>query len=128
MRRERVCNETSIPDVPPNDDGSYTRDALDTSDNFDVAIAEIVKDDDLMAGIDQFDTCMGADIAGSARNHDLHAHHRFCDGDHPRSFCGKSWLNASASRFVMILEASQAARVWILPAECSISSVSQQKR
>lgn len=77
MCRERVGNVIAIPDISPNDSRARTRDAFDTSDDLNVAIAKIVKNDDLVAGADQFDTCMGPDVAGSARDHDLHLQHRF---------------------------------------------------
>jgi hypothetical protein len=82
VRRKRLGDEIAIPDVPSNDDGSCARDALDTSDHFDIAIAEIVKNDDLVAGIDQFDTCMGPDVTGPARDHNLHVEHRFRNRSH----------------------------------------------
>ncbi len=59
MPLKGIRNEIAISDVTSNDDRRSAGDTLDASNDLNIAVAEIVKYDDLMPGIDQFDTCMG---------------------------------------------------------------------
>jgi hypothetical protein len=76
MLLERIRNEIAISDVPSSDDGGRAGDTLDASDDLNIAVAEIVKYDDLMPSIDQFNACMGANVTGPTCDHNLHVQHQ----------------------------------------------------